>query len=39
MHRYEEDDLDALGEFILKGLMVFAVVASVVVGLWAWWTT
>ena len=37
MHRYEEDDIDALAKLIFAGLIMFAVIASVVVGLWAWW--
>jgi len=37
MHRYEEDDIDALGKFILMGVATLALVLSIVVGLWAWW--
>lgn len=37
MHRYEEDDLDALG-YLLAVLLVVAFVLSVAAFLlWAWW--
>lgn len=37
MNRYEEDDLDSLGWFVIMGVAMLAFVVSLVIGLWAWW--
>ena len=39
MHRYEEDDIDALGHFMLIGAVAFLCVALVVFMAWAGWLT
>lgn len=37
MQRYEEDEIDALGHFMLLGAVIFLCVALVVFATWAGW--
>lgn len=37
MSRYEEDDIDSFGWFVVMGIAMLAFVVSLVIGLWAWW--
>jgi hypothetical protein len=39
MNRYEEDDIDALGHFMLLGAVVFLCIALVVFMAWMGWLT
>ena len=37
MQRYEEDEIDALGHFMLLGAVIFLCIALVVFAAWAGW--